>query len=358
MKIETAFPVLFLLQKMNLFNLLFHSILAVSIFRVPSPIARVVLPLFSHPLPAVPKQLGQDLSHMVILVHGLNTDHTSMAVLKNALQRHNSNFLIIESIANTHNTHAGIQVGIERLTEEVKAHLRINPQVTKFSVIAHSLGGIYSRGMIKEIANDKEFANRLQFKKFVAFASPMLASLQWRMDKYFGRKGATTFAKVFNGQTGVDLTLLDSKDFKNSRLVSLLSNEHLDALGKFESRVLISNLRNDAAVSRATSALEPGKIHPDVQPGVLLSKHSIEKGHIDPDFFKTLLKRKFHIKPTDKEIQHFIAYPLHRLGWDIYDADIHSFGSAHVAIVDRFQASLRGRKIVENVIKDNFASLE
>ncbi|CAI5747049.1 unnamed protein product [Peronospora destructor] len=154
----------------------------------------------------------QSATHLIILQHGLLGSHHDFArfieIFGAPFQSEELLYLhASESNASGFfQTYDGIDQGGERLADEIQDLTRKMPNLKKFSMVGHSLGGLYNRYCIGVLLS-RGFFDRIEPMNFVTLATPHLGIRR-------PRRGATN--AIFNAlmqnifsQTGAQLMLKD-----------------------------------------------------------------------------------------------------------------------------------------------------
>lgn len=126
--------------------------------------------------------------HIVVLVHGNNGAPSDFDTVEAALLRKfgASQVLIIKSAINHTQTSLGVEVGGMKLAEEVyqkvfQHELHPDTDSYKFSMVSHSLGGLYSRFAIVQLMHSLT-PLKIQYTSFVTICTPHLGSRRPRGD--------------------------------------------------------------------------------------------------------------------------------------------------------------------------------
>jgi hypothetical protein len=162
-----------------------------------------------------------------------------------------------------HRTYDGIVAGGERVFTEIESVLNQQSQLTHFSMIGHSLGGLYARYVIGKLKSRGWF-DRLQARYFITIATPHLGSRQltrllptsfveWTATHLIGPTGDQLLYQdqVFNEQ---DLGV-EQDPQRLPVLLQLCQEPYLSALRSFQHRFAFANAFHDRTVSFCTSAI-------------------------------------------------------------------------------------------------------
>jgi len=203
-------------------------------------------------------------THLVVLAHGLHggtDDLVRVAGILSATYGQELALLISESNQGFLATHRGIDVGGERLAKEVAefankmatCHTRQGEKFS-FSIIGHSLGGLYSRYCIGHLYSEG-FFDQWQPLNFITLATPHLGSRR-------PQRGLNPILSFFTShlfsRTGQQLMLEDDEREK-PLLVRMCDRElsFFKALALFRRRSIYANVLRDLQVPFSTSAIMP-----------------------------------------------------------------------------------------------------
>ncbi|DAZ94955.1 TPA: hypothetical protein N0F65_000334, partial [Lagenidium giganteum] len=156
--------------------------------------------------------------NIVVLVHGNNGAPNDFDAVEAALRKHYGadELLIIKSAGNHTITFQGVEQGGTNLADEVTSKIfdhDLDPNVTtyKFSMIAHSLGGLYCRYALAKLMKTLRIIN-MEFVSFVTLCSPHMGSRRPRAEsalKNIWRMGVhkVLASRQLYGETGLDLLI-------------------------------------------------------------------------------------------------------------------------------------------------------
>ncbi|OWZ11468.1 hypothetical protein PHMEG_00015505 [Phytophthora megakarya] len=198
--------------------------------------------------------------HIVVLVHGNNGSAADFDAVETALKTKygERQILIIKSKANEPDTSLGVEIGGTRLAKEVVEAVfeyDLSPAVSsyKFSVIGHSLGGLYARYALVQIM-DALSCLHVEYVDFVTICTPHLGSRRAR--------GPSTV------KTGIDLLLdaqeqqervTDADAVEPSRpLLEVMSDpdsEFVRSLGRFSHGTLVAMTDGDVVVPYPSASM-------------------------------------------------------------------------------------------------------
>lgn len=183
-----------------------------------------------------------------------------MSFIADSLQDEHLDLHIIKPKANSGNlTYDGIEVGGERVTEEVEYELaeldKQGKTVTKISVVGYSLGGLIARYAIGLLYSRGIF-DRIEPVNFTTFATPHLGVrspvLGWK-NQLFNVLGARTLS-----MSGTQLFGIDNFRDTGRPLLAVLADPNsifVKGLAQFHKRSLYANIINDRSVTFYTAAL-------------------------------------------------------------------------------------------------------
>ncbi|KAI9911938.1 hypothetical protein PsorP6_009009 [Peronosclerospora sorghi] len=219
--------------------------------------------------------------HILVLVHGNNGSASDFDAMEYALLTKFDirQMLIIKSRANESNTSLGVEIGGSRLAKEVVETVfeyDLSPLVTryKFSIIGHSLGGLYARYAIVQIMKALSCLN-VDYVDFVTICTPHLGSRRARGPstvKNILRLGVhkVLASRTVYGQTGIDL-LLDAaqeqqqEEFRNVNgveparpLLEVMSDpdsEFFRSLKRFQYGTLVAMTDGDVVVPYPSASM-------------------------------------------------------------------------------------------------------
>lgn len=158
-------------------------------------------------------------------------------------------------------TYDGIELGGERITQEIEEYLRefseAGVKIAKFSIVGYSMGGLVARYALGLLDSRGWFdEGKLRPINFTAFASPFLGT----RNPYLGPRyrlwntlGSTTLSV-----SGQQLFLTDNFRDTGRPMLAVLADPQsifIKALAKFKHRVLYCNIINDRSVPYYTGAI-------------------------------------------------------------------------------------------------------
>ncbi|KAH9259654.1 hypothetical protein BASA81_002076 [Batrachochytrium salamandrivorans] len=199
------------------------------------------------------------MRHLVVFVHGYvgaESDFDNMArgfaLSSTTLSPESSNVVALK-IATNLNTHDGVERGSVRIFKEIQKFVKDSGsavdggEITEFSIVGHSLGGLYARFVIR-LLDECGFFTTIRPRCFVTLATPHLSIR--RSPKSTLSVGWQWVAQSLC-QTTRELCLED----KHNLLLGMTEQHYLRALGRFDKRVLYSNVLNDQMVHYSTASI-------------------------------------------------------------------------------------------------------
>lgn len=202
--------------------------------------------------------------HLIVFVHGLNgssADFTSMTREIDAIiatKRPAEKIELRCSSCNTagFGTYDGIEKGGARLAAELTGMVSTN--VKQFSIVSHSLGGLFSRyALFLLCADTSSFLHRVQLCDFVTLASPHLGIRRpqtiWSPISAAFQFGASNLP----GFRSAHELCLSERRPAGRPLLYLMATEdaYLEPLRKFRRRMCYSNIFHDIQVCYSTGAI-------------------------------------------------------------------------------------------------------
>jgi len=195
--------------------------------------------------------------HLIILAHGLHGRMTDLMYIKQQLVTEHPNLLVHCATCNDGflRTHEGVDSGGKKLADEIEEFAAKHPQIKKFSIIGHSLGGIFARYCIG-ILHERRFFDKYQPVYYVSLASPHVGSR--RSPKGLFNPLACWFTRSVLSITGKQLML---EDGDTPLLVELTKTDGIfyKGLSLFSHRILYANVLYDVQVPYSTASIMPKK---------------------------------------------------------------------------------------------------
>jgi len=202
------------------------------------------------------EKLHQEKDHLVVLVHGLDGNSNDLYYIRLKLESKFPTLLVHCASSNDGflKTHDGIDNGGKRLAKEIEEILEKHKHINKFSIIGHSLGGLYARYCLGLLYEKNIFENILP-TNFITLATPHLGSR--RSQKGWLNPIINTVTRLTLSTTGKQLMLEDSEDQPILWKMAKKDSIWVQGLSKFRSRWLYANVANDIQVYYPTSAVLP-----------------------------------------------------------------------------------------------------
>ncbi|KAG2193603.1 hypothetical protein INT47_012981 [Mucor saturninus] len=198
---------------------------------------------------------------LVVLSHGLWGVKKHMLYIEQKLQAKygDSIYILNAGVNEAKYSYDGIDICGRRLAQEIESTVvrlgKNGTQVTRFSIIGYSLGGLITRYTIGLLAQ-RGFFGAIQPDYYVSFATPHL-----------GVKGPShsLFSSFFNfvsgrmvSRSGEQLQLIDKFE-KNKPILEVLSDPdqvYFKTLAKFKVKRSYANVANDRTVPYWTAGME------------------------------------------------------------------------------------------------------
>eukprot|EP01118_Nematostelium_gracile_P018863 TRINITY_DN8533_c0_g1_i1.p1 TRINITY_DN8533_c0_g1~~TRINITY_DN8533_c0_g1_i1.p1 ORF type:complete len:275 (-),score=59.31 TRINITY_DN8533_c0_g1_i1:212-1006(-) len=186
--------------------------------------------------------------HFVALIHGLNGDSGDLYNIKLHLEANHPNVMAhcIKSNEAFSLTRDGIANGGERSAKEIKQIIEDNKSIKKFSVLGHSLGGMFARYAIG-LLHDQGLFNNLEMMNFITMATPHLGSRRSNRSHWLNPFINRLINNAFS-VTGQQLMLEDDDEQPLLLKMTEPESNYMKALQGFKKRVLYANVANDLSV--------------------------------------------------------------------------------------------------------------
>lgn len=156
-------------------------------------------------------------------------------------------------------TYDGIELGAERVTQEIESFLEQQEsegkQVKKLSIVGYSLGGLVARYAIG-LLYSRGWFSKIEPINFTTFATPHLGVRTPGLgvgSRFFNALGSRTLST-----SGRQLFTIDTFRDTKRPILSILadpSSIFIQALSKFENRVLYANIINDRSAPYYTTSI-------------------------------------------------------------------------------------------------------
>lgn len=215
---------------------------------------------FSMPPEAV--QNSGKADHLVVLIHGLWGNPIHLQHLRDTLANEHGDkglYIMVPKSNKDSFTYDGIEVGAERITNEIEAKLgeldAAGSKIRKISIAGYSLGGLISRYVIGLLYHSGVFET-VQPVNFTTFATPHLGVRTPRMGyraqmwNYLGSRTLST--------SGQQMFLVDSFRDTGRPLLAVLADPNsifVRGLSIFKNKSIYANAINDRSVPYYTSAI-------------------------------------------------------------------------------------------------------
>lgn len=200
--------------------------------------------------------------HLCVLVHGLWGNPVHLSYLKETLQAQHSEdqlYVFVPKSNADSFTYDGIEVGGERITNEIEQKIRDLEQdgatITKLSLAGYSLGGLVSRYAIGLMYKNGLF-NDIEPVNFTTFASPHLGirapKRGWKTD-FWNVMGSRTLST-----SGQQMFTMDNFRETGRPLLAIMADKNsifMKGLSLFRNKSLYANTQNDRSVPYYTAGI-------------------------------------------------------------------------------------------------------
>merc|ERR1711939_366776 len=200
--------------------------------------------------------------HLCVLAHGLWGNATHLNYVAQALRdKHNEEKLIILACRSNPGslTYDGVEVGAERVAKEIEDMLeelaRDGHNITKFSIVGYSLGGLVARYVVGLLYHGGYF-EKISPVNFTTFATPHLGvrtPLLGYQNHLWNVLGARTLST-----SGRQLFTIDNFRDTGRPLLAVLADPEsifIHALSTFKNRTLYTNIVNDRTAVYYTTGI-------------------------------------------------------------------------------------------------------
>jgi triacylglycerol esterase/lipase EstA (alpha/beta hydrolase family) len=219
-----------------------------------------------------------------------------------------------------------------------------------FTIIGHSLGGLYSRNALKFLWKNN-FQEKFHFKQYISLSTPHLGSRRSKegFTGFFIGKAVDLYLS-FSGKTGLELGLYD-----NDQLLLKMSreSEYLDPLNHFESKVTVAISHYDLSVTFPSSYITYYNPFKSPEYGEFkfkfLESKEIPKIEIDSEFISDNLKSsEIHVEMMEN---------LNKINWKKVAIEFQIEGISkqvlvHTMIVKKKMNYILNSESLEKVTKD------
>ncbi len=227
------------------------------------------------------EQTSSAATHLCVLVHGLWGNPVHLNHLRETLQAQQStdklHILVAKSNAD-YNTYDGIEVGAERVTNEIEQTIKDLEQggarIKKISMVGYSMGGLIARYTIGLLYKNGVFDNH-EPVNFTTFATPHLGIRTPKLGYgayVWNSLGARTLST-----SGQQMFMIDDFRGTGRSLLSVMADTNsifVKGLRLFKKRSLYANTINDrsvpyytAGISRTDPFVDLDKVDLHYEPG-------------------------------------------------------------------------------------------
>jgi len=302
-----------------------------------------------------PEGLKRPETHLVVCSHGLHGTGADFSFIKEVLGNTSDKLQIHAALCNDGflKTHEGVEVGGKKLAEEILKIVEKDPSIKKFSMIGHSLGGIYSRYCLG-ILHENGFFEKYEPINFITLASPHMGSR--RPMKGFFNPLAALVTKFAFSRTGRQL-MLEDKDEEFPLLYRMSSKEShfFKALSLFKKRVLYANIDNDIQVPYCTAAIVPRNPYKKNNGNVEFSlsvefPHMVESS-LSSESGESVMEELAFENDHMKEQLRYMMQNLRSLEWERFDVYFSNFLSHEKIVTKRPWMADNGQDIAMHLTR-------
>ena len=211
-----------------------------------------------------------NVAHFYVFSHGNNGTEADMyytaELLRYKFQKTapDQKCYILCATSNSADTWNGVDVGGTRLANEIEAYYQLylsDYSKVYFSIIGHSLGGLYIRYAVSLLVNNPVFNQRLEFINLMSISSPHLGARKpsGSAMKTLYKTAASLYMTKILGNTGKQLNLTDTgHDNIDKPLLSQMADpdsRFIQALHQFKFKTLAAATCYDMIVPHCTAAI-------------------------------------------------------------------------------------------------------
>ena len=197
--------------------------------------------------------------HLILLVHGINGHSTDLEYFKNEFitRLGDSEYVVRATDSHTLKTNHGIDICGSLIAHEIK-EIIIKENITSFSCVGHSMGGLTLRYALGILEAEKVLDN-VELVNFITLATPHLSSIAWEKLLWQIAPVAKTLGvpSLLMGPTGKQLFLQDIDDYNNKALLERMAtdSQFMAPLSRFKRRIIYGNMAYDVSVHFGTAMI-------------------------------------------------------------------------------------------------------
>jgi len=309
-------------------------------------------------------QQQDEKKHLVICVHGLHgsANDFDRMVKKMEARKH---LIVYCSKANEGitPTQAGVDVGGKRLAEEVenltKKLVTEHPKLRYFSIVGHSLGGLFSRYAIGVLYENNYFDTyKLTPKHYISLATPHVGSR--RPPRSNWNKLVCFVTRTIFSKTGTQL-MLEDDDEPLLLKMTYEDSIFMKALKQFEHKILYANVTNDIQVPFSTASILPKNPYLElIKKNETIEYHDEYKYIIKPKTDKVEIELDISSKGDPKyEVLAKIIKNLNTIEWKRVDVHLPSY-FPHDQIIGKYWVANVGEHVdpILTHVSDHFHEKE
>ncbi|KAJ3277176.1 hypothetical protein HDV01_000228 [Terramyces sp. JEL0728] len=198
----------------------------------------------------LPSPVQQSKVHLILLLHGIDGVGHDMIFLAEKLRDKfpRPNYKISIPTCNDHKTNDGIVAASTRLLSWILEETE-KSNADKISFVCYSIGGLYTRYLLKMLEDEQVIPNKLQPIFFITIDTPHLGFQQSSISNTLL---SYKWLKPLISVTGCELNLIDSfltEDGAEQHILEYLTNaDYVEPLGHFQYLVLYGNMYQERSL--------------------------------------------------------------------------------------------------------------
>ncbi|KAJ3260277.1 hypothetical protein HK103_000912 [Boothiomyces macroporosus] len=198
----------------------------------------------------IPATVQQPKVHLIILIHGIDGVGHDMIFLAEKLRDKfkRPNYKISIPTCNDHKTNDGIVAASTRLLAWILEEVE-KSNADKISFICHSIGGLYTRFLLKMLMDEQVIPNKLQPVFFITIDTPHLG---FQHSSITNTLLSYKWLKPLISPTGCELNLIDNfmtEDGDTHHILEYLTHpDYMEPLRQFQHLVLYGNMYQEGSL--------------------------------------------------------------------------------------------------------------
>jgi pimeloyl-ACP methyl ester carboxylesterase len=194
------------------------------------------------------------ITHLIVLVHGLMGFVSDFDYIRDHILDKCPGGILVVTPRENHGfaSHEGIDIGGSRIAKRILQTVKEFPELQTLSVVAHSLGGLFTRYALKELRDE---GITLEFNVFITLATPHLGSRQ-HIKVPIWKDFSEAVMRLGGSRSVRQLLLLDGDEKEDPLVVQMTSDDYLKPLREFKKRIAYSCIRGDTTVHYSTAAIK------------------------------------------------------------------------------------------------------